>query len=411
MSAKDQLVGVIATGQSLSVGASPALSTTQPYQNLMLSLGTAAVPPWDPDHRALRLVPLVEPMRAEGSDFPRPYPGNLWGETGYAALANQITHLVRSAQPGADYVVVPSAVGESGQGIEALAKRASDATTGITGRAYAASLFEAAAITRLARAAGNSYRVGMLMMTHGETDNGNTGYGDALVRLLADYNADLSAITGQTTKIPMYLSQQFGFPSGAGERPLANQIQWRLGVDRPGDFVCTGPKYHLPGEGDGVHLSPVGHQQLGEKTGQIYFERAVRGRDWQPLQPVGVARADRAITLRFHVPVAPLRWDDAIDPPVAWRNGRGFEVRAGGRTIAIAGVEIVGDDSVRILCAEDLPATGLIAGYAMTSGGVKLSGLSRAYRWGQLRDSDPFVGSSSGLPQPNYCVSFEMPVA
>jgi hypothetical protein len=35
---------------------------------------------------------------------------------------------------------------------------------------------------------------------------------------------------------------------------------------------------------------------------------------------------------------------------------------------------------------------------------------SRAFRWGQLRDSDPFVGSSSGVRQPNVCVAFEMDV-
>jgi hypothetical protein len=29
-------------------------------------------------------------------------------------------------------------------------------------------------------------------------------------------------------------------------------------------------------------------------------------------------------------------------------------------------------------------------------------------RWGLLRDSDPFVGSSTGTPQPNYCVAFDM---
>jgi len=30
------------------------------------------------------------------------------------------------------------------------------------------------------------------------------------------------------------------------------------------------------------------------------------------------------------------------------------------------------------------------------------------YRWGLLRDSDPFIGAVTGLAQPNYCVAFEM---
>jgi hypothetical protein len=31
------------------------------------------------------------------------------------------------------------------------------------------------------------------------------------------------------------------------------------------------------------------------------------------------------------------------------------------------------------------------------------------FRWGLLRDSDPFVGSTTGTPQPNYSVAFELP--
>jgi hypothetical protein len=31
-------------------------------------------------------------------------------------------------------------------------------------------------------------------------------------------------------------------------------------------------------------------------------------------------------------------------------------------------------------------------------------------RWGQLRDSDAFVGAVTKRPQPNYAVAFELPV-
>jgi len=36
--------------------------------------------------------------------------------------------------------------------------------------------------------------------------------------------------------------------------------------------------------------------------------------------------------------------------------------------------------------------------------------LSALLRWGQLRDSDPFVGSLTGTPQPNHAVAFALPV-
>jgi hypothetical protein len=410
--------GIVGTGQSLAVGEPPSTSTMQPYHNLKLSLGGAgnsAVPPWDSNLGALVMVPLAEPIRPISTGYPSPYPGNVYGETPHSAMANQITFLVESASPGSDFVTVHTVVGESGQGIVAL-KKQTGSTAGTTGRAYAATLFEVAAIARLAKAAGKTYGVGAIVMTHGETDSGSFTYKDELIQLMADYNADLRPITGQTQKIPMYLSQQHAYPNGAGsagQRPVANQVEWQLGVDHSGDFVCTGPKYQYPvnANNDGVHLSATGYQLLGEKVAQVYYERAVRGHDWQPLHPTRVARSGRVVTVHFHVPVAPLNWDDALDPPPAgaWANGRGFELRIGSTSITIRSVAITGD-AVQITAGIDLPASGVVVGYALTSQGVQMSAASKAVRWGQLRDSDPFVGSTTKIANPNYCVSFELPV-
>ncbi|WP_437668891.1 dockerin [Sorangium sp. So ce131] len=396
--------GIIGTGQSLSVGTTPVMSTTQPFNNLKLSLGNARVPPFDPNNAALTMVDLVEPIRPLATGYPAPYPGNIYGETGHVPMANQITTLVDAAA-GRDYVSVHTVVGESGQGMVALKKGATD--TGTTGRAYAATLFEVAAIARLAQAAGKTYGVGAIFLTHGETDSGSSTYGEEVVKLWSDYNADLKALTGQTENIPLFISQQHGYPSGANQRAVSTLTQWRLGVEHPGDIVCTGPKYHLPGFGDGVHLSAAGYQQMGEKYGQIYFEKVVMGRDWQPLQPTRVERSGRVVTVHFHVPVPPLVWDERLPAPTAWANGRGFELRQGNTKINISSVEIDGD-SVKITAASDLPASGLIVGYAMTTNQApRPNGFPT---WGQLRDSDPFVGSTTRAAQPNYSVSFEMSV-
>jgi hypothetical protein len=407
--------GVVGTGQSLAVGTTPITSTTQPYNNLKLSLGGATVPPWEPNNPAFSMVPLVEPIRTGQSGFPSPYPGNIYGETPHSAMANQITFLAKNAAPDSDYVTVHTVVGESGQGIVALKKQTGD-TSGTTGRAYAATLFEAAAIARLAQAAGKHYGMSVIVMTHGETDSGSSTYQDELIQLLSDYNADLAAITGQTRRIPMYLSQQHAYPNGAasmGQRPVANQVQWQLGVTHKDDFVCVGPQYQYPGHGngDGVHLSALGYQMLGEKNAQVYYERVVLGNDWQPLQPTSVERNGRVVTVHFHVPVPPLNWDETLDAPVIsdWVNGRGFELRGVSTRIAIESVAINGD-SVEITAGADLPATGLMVGYALSSQGVQMKAASFSVRWGQLRDSDTFAGSTSGKPNPNYGVSFELPV-
>ncbi|MET0414317.1 MAG: dockerin, partial [Polyangiaceae bacterium] len=154
--------GIIGTGQSLSVGAEApdvsAAAAQQPYNNLKLSLGGATVPPFDPGAASLALVPLTEPIRAQATTFPSAYPANLYGESPHAAMAAQITKLAREAGLP-DYVSAHSVVGESGQGMSIIDKTASESVDGAksTGRAYAASLFEAKAIARLSDAQSKSY--------------------------------------------------------------------------------------------------------------------------------------------------------------------------------------------------------------------------------------------------------------
>ncbi|RCX14818.1 dockerin type I repeat protein [Anaerobacterium chartisolvens] len=398
--------GIIGTGQSLSVGATPLLSTSQRYNNLKLSLGSLTVPPYDANNSSLRMVPLVEPIRSLATSFPGAYPKNIWGETPHTAMANQITAMAKS-QGAADYITAHTVVGESGQGYDKIKKGAVD--TGNTGRAYAASIFEVTAINRLAKAAGKKYGVGGITLVHGENDNGNMAYENNIRQMWSDYNQDIKAITGQTQKIPMFLVQQHTYPSTG--TAFSTTAQWRAGVDYPGDIICIGPNYQRTYGSDRVHLLSSGYQQLGEKFGQVYYERVVLGHDWKPLQPTGATKSGRVITVNFHVPVAPLVWDSTLPAPnqssqTEWRNGKGFEVTANGSKITISSAEISGS-SVKITCASDLPASGVNVGYAFTGGTARSNG---SYRWGLLRDSDPFKGSITGASQPNFCVAFQISV-
>jgi hypothetical protein len=406
------LHGVIGTGQSLSVGAEgkPARATVQPYRNLKLSLGGRVFPATDPESSRLALVPLVEPIRPFAWRYPGPYPRNVFGETPHTAMANQVTALyLRETGGQGDYVSVHSVVGESGQPmsvIDKTAKRSDD-----SGHAYASALFEARAITRLAREAGKTYGVAALVLTHGESDAVNREYGAVLERLWRDLNADLQKITGQTAKIPLLLSQQSGTPTPLGSLSESSLEMLRACERNPGELVCTGPKYQYEYVADGVHLSALSYDRLGEKYGQVYFERLVRGVDWRPLSPTRAERSGNVLTVHFHVPVAPLAWDDRLPMPHAdgrreWAKGRGFEVTAGDKGVVIEQVEIVGS-SVRITC-EALPEASTVrVRYAYAASGAPRPG--GPVRWGQLRDSDPFVGSTTGLPQPNYAVIFDVP--
>jgi hypothetical protein len=329
-------------------------------------------------------------------------------------MANQLAAMAMT-MAAHDHVSIPSVVGESGQPLTVIKKNPTNLpTTGTSGRAYDATLFEASAITRLAGAAGKTYGIGAIVMTHGESDAGNNTYGSDLYQLLTDYNADLPAITGQTAKIPMLVSQQDSVPADTGSVSVsALQVQ-KAGVDHPGEIVCTGPKYQYSYATDSahVHLSAQEYERVGEKTAQVYFERVVMGHDWQPLQPTSGAVNGNVVTVHFHVPVPPLTWDAASPPPHAmkiaeWAAGRGFELTAAGVRKMISGVEIVGDDTVEITSATDLAGLQVVVGYAATAEGDTLPA-DRPARWGHLRDSDPFMGSVTGSAQPNYCVAFQM---
>jgi hypothetical protein len=411
--------GVVGTGQSLSVGGlgTPVTmaQTQQPYRNLKLALGGAAVPPFNPALDSLSMVPLTELIRPIDSGYPSAYPGNIDGETPHTAMADQITKMVMDAAGGRDYVGVHTVVGESGQPMTVIQKNGVfTGTVGTGARAYAATLFEAAAITRLATAMGKTFGIAAITIIHGEADAGNLHYANDLFQLISDYNADLLPLTGQTTRIPLLVSQQNAVPGDLNSVSVSAVQQWRAGVDHPGDIVCVGPKYQYSYAVDGqrIHIGPQEYEKVGEKIAQVYYERVVLGHDWQPLQPTGAEISGKVITVHFHVPVPPMIWDPSLPSPhtaiAEWANGRGFEVTAAGPAQTIDSVAIV-DDTVQITCRNDLAGLAVTVGYAITTDGVPM-GTTGTFRWGHLKDSDPFVGSVTGAAQPNWAVAFQMTV-
>jgi len=399
--------GVIGTGQSLAVGdhGRPLKSTNQPYGNLKLSTGKL---PWpiDPDGTNLAMAPLVEPVGRLASSYPSSWPDNIAGETPHSAMANQISALVLAAS-GRDFIGVHGEVGENGQCMTFLKKNATP--RGVNGRSYEAAMIETKAIARLAKASGKTYGVGAIIVTHGECDAGNFNYENDLCNLWLDFNTDLPAITGQSQKIQMIVSQQ----NAVNDHSASTLAQWKAGVDHAADIVCSGPKYQYP-SAEGIHLTADGYQQLGEKYGQVYYERVVLGNPWQPLQPTAVQREGALLTVHYHVPVPPLVWDTAFQAPhqsiAEWKQGRGFEVStSSGSRVAIDSVAISGD-AVLISCASD-PGPNARVSYAMIGERPRMSApFGGTFRWGLLRDSDPFEGAASKRAQPNYGVAFEMSV-
>jgi hypothetical protein len=321
-----------------------------------------------------------------------PYPLNIYGETYHTSMGSELSALHHD-RAGMDLVSVHSALGQGAASITIIQKNG-------TGNAYAASLFEAAAIARLAATAGAVYRVGAVMLTHGEADATRPTYETEIGQLAADYDQDLKAVTGQTQDIPLVLSQQHEAPTSG--RPLSSLAAWKAGVDYPGKVFCAGPKYQYAYASDHVHLTAPQYDRLGIKYAEVFYELVVAGHGWQPLQPeAATLEADgQTITVRFHVPFPPLAWDESLGANhqtihPAWKNGRGFEVTdTGGAEIAIDGVAIDGDSVHVTLAAAAVAAAAqpFTVRYAMTQDAGGTAAGTNVGRYGQLRDSDPLQG-------------------
>jgi len=166
-------VGVIGTGQSLSVGAASngLVFTTPSPGSYKLALGARETTwPIDATDPELSLVAVAEPIRTiNTTSYSAPYPINIYGETFHSAMAAQLDTINRAAAGagggvgGVGLTSVHSVVGQGDSSITVIRK-------GGTGNAYAASLFEASALTRLVAAAGARYEVFAVMLTHGEKD-------------------------------------------------------------------------------------------------------------------------------------------------------------------------------------------------------------------------------------------------
>ena len=156
----------------------------------------------------------------------------------------------------------------------------------------------------------------------------------------------------------------------------------------------------------------TGYELLGEKTAQVYYQRAVLGNDWQPLMPIKVTRtSSTVVTVQFHVPVPPLVWDTVVRRPAHHR----VEERQGVRALHLERQRHhqLGRHLRRlrpITASAALPTSGLTVAYALTNQGKQSTNHSKAVRWGQLLRFDPFMGGTTNMPNPNYAVSFSQPV-
>lgn len=396
-------VGIIGTGQSLSTGAaSVAMSTTQPFKNLMLrDDGPDPKYPIDGSATAVwSVVPLTEPHRpnvTHSSTNNMPYPnniegqGDLLGETPHSGMANTISSAWAARNPVSDYVTVHSVVGEGGQCLTSLEKAGGAIS-------YLPALSETRVFRKLAGEQNKSYGVGGIILTHGECDTStNTpDYGDRVYQLWQDYDTDLKAITKQNRDIVLLASQQSAITTDDAHAYDTPAVQlWQASHAHPDRVVVTEAKYAYGPYW--LHMPAPGYERIGEKYGEVFDLVFNQGVAWKPVAPSAVTRNGKAITVELDVPNPPLVWDeDLVEPHMtehtAWSKGRGFEVKdAQNNELSIDSVAISGR-SVIVSLASD-PGGPVVLGYALTADAPAGSwGGTDQGPHGQLRDSDPFQG-------------------
>ncbi len=379
--------GIWMMGQSLCDGSEslPLVSTNDSaWGNVMFQRGVrtwlandqAATPESRPAEQ-FALVPLKAMVN-----------GGL-GETVANGMADHLAAALAAEQrPSPKFLV--ACAGQGGRQIQELSRAdlSVDERTPESrrhgGGYYKTSLDDARRAVEQAKALGSTFAVKALYWMQGEGNGGPTGglmptrwdaelprkdgliwYRDQLMAYRRQWSADLGAITGQKSELPMFTYQTLG---PAGEAQL-------MAADADASIHLVGPHYAVPSalnsryppgrHGDAIHLSADGERWWGEQVGKVMHRVLHHKEDWQPLRPLTakLTSARDGIVITFSVPRPPLVIDTAFlaRQEMATAGGftslAGFQVRGSqGQAIALNSIETVSPTSVRIRFVSALPA-------------------------------------------------------
>lgn len=143
----------------------------------------------------------------------------------------------------------------------------------------------------LATALGRPYRVGAILVMHGEADQlfGIAGYNTSVATWQANYEASIQAITGQSQAIPFYIDQQHSqSPDAAGtfaagtDTAYMGYLAWKA---NPTKIILVGSSYHLSPrmlDGSSLHMSPWAERTRGEEFGYVIYRNQFLGLQFRP---------------------------------------------------------------------------------------------------------------------------------
>ncbi len=372
----DYVNQILSTGQSLSVGvaSTPALTTTQPYSNLMLTGGSGGI------GAGGSFTPLIE--------------------SGVETISSSMANTITANDVGNDFDVAVSLHGVSGYTYSQLKKGTGPYANGMTQVTNAKSA--ATALSRTSRVIG-------VTTIHGETDNYNNVSGATYQGYLEewqdDYDTDVKAITGQSGEVPLYLCQMSSFMSSyandaTSEIPI---YQLKASVDNPGEIILVAPKYFF-NYSDRHHLTGASSRWLGEYYGKVIKKVTIDHEAWRPLSPDVVTRSGNIIYADFHVPSGVLAFDTTL---VSARTNKGFEYYDSTSSATISNVEILDSDTVKITLSNTPTGANQRLRYAYTGvPGTNTGAQNAGSAAGNLRDTDSYP-SLYGNTLYNWAVHFD----
>lgn len=329
----DVVYGIVGTGQSLSVGGRSGNVPFTPYSALPVAghrmLGNLG----NPSASAWTLETLADPMR--GDCYSLVWPFNVGCQAPHTAIASEIDR-----RSGGSYLTAHIVAGQNGQPMVGI-KKGGDQPS------YEGSLAEARRFQELIAAQGRRFEILAVVLTHGESDYGSTNYAGELVDLQRDYEADLQAITGQQSPIPLLLSQpSAAWPRPEGEASNIPDVMLDVSEANPSKIFLSGPKTGLSYWPSDIHLDADGIHSLGTAYGGMLADLLMGRTPAAPLKPVRVDFQPGAISVTLNRTIVlddTLYGDTHAATHPGWRAGLGFEAHGKeGQELEIASVNIVG---------------------------------------------------------------------
>jgi hypothetical protein len=303
------IVHFLSYGQSLDLGelGTPVLSTTQPFDNLMLGASNRAkknssrvgevTTTWLPlDEKAF------EPLVASTNGVVTP-PNQGQGESPSVAALNYLRNqwllahgeTATSSKPAPNRFVLTTC----GIGKQTVADLLDGADPDIFNRVTNA----VNQVRSTAKANGQTYQFAGVFYTQGETDaHDGTPYETAkanLQLLQSQVASTVSSITGAPCVVPWVIHQ----PATAG--PYDNQVHqaWLDLATTPGsNFYCAGPVGQYPANKGGVHRTANGYRWFGSQYGKVMSRLLVEQLTWLPCYVTGAVADGNSVLVDLHVP-------------------------------------------------------------------------------------------------------------